>query len=558
MTASSTSPAAVDEDAVERPLWSAISDRASTLERLLVRLGQTIGIVCMGLSAVVTFGLDAPMGPALLVVCVSWTAAYTAVLAFWDVRGTEPIRRWVLPLFESLLPAVILMIMHHLQGADYALGSWVPPQLAAVFILSSILRLRTDLPLTIGVISGVSYAAVYALDLYPYIDPGSLLQSPGMQVVRTVSLMLMGVIGALAVRALRSNILDADRVVREKELFGKYRLGDDIASGGMGRVVLATYAPEGGFERKVAIKVVHPHLAQDPHFVERFRLEAELCSRLHHPGIVAALDFGRTNDTWFFVMEYVDGRPLADILKDFRLARRFIEPRLVVALGLQVADALDHAHAHAADVDGNLLRVLHRDLTPSNILLDRSGQFKISDFGVARAMGGTGSLHTQHLVGKPSYVCPEALRNEPIDERADLWSLAVLLFEALSNRRLFKRKAEAATLLAVLEDQAPPLDVVRPGLGAAWQLFFDRALAKDPTLRFRTAADFARGLHELQAVEGRATPGELSALLAFGEEELPLDDTAEGSEGQSASIAPPRATSPSSAPVDAAGPLGKG
>jgi serine/threonine-protein kinase len=515
----------VDDEGLSRPLWTALSDRANALERLLVRLGQVAGVLCIVIASIVTFAQQAPMGPPLLLLCVLWTLLYTATLTWWDVPAASGVRRYLLPAFETLLPAFVLVVMHERQGTAYALGSWVPPQLAAVFIFGSILRLRTDVPLVMGVVAGASYGLAYGLFLYPELDSTELLHSPSMQAVRSLSLALTGVAASLGVRALRSTILSADRDVRSRELFGKYRLEDDIASGGMGRVVLATYAPEGGFERKVAIKLVHPHLAKDPMFVERFRTEAELSSRLHHPGIVAALDFGKANDTWFFAMEYVDGRPLADILKDHRMGRRLIEPRLVLAMGLQLADALDHAHAHAAGPDGRLLRVLHRDLTPSNILLDRSGQFKISDFGVARAIGGGDSLHTDHLVGKPSYVCPEALRNFPIDERADLWSLGVVLYEAMANKRLFKRQAESATLLAVLEDPVPPLDEVRPGLGAAWQLFFDQALARDPEHRFRTASDLARALRELQAVEGRATPEEVAELLTFGEEELPLDDT---------------------------------
>jgi serine/threonine-protein kinase len=292
----------------------------------------------------------------------------------------------------------------------------------------------------------------------------------------------------------------------------------------MGKVVEALYCPEGGFRRRVAVKVIHPHLAGDRRFVDRFRHEAELCSRLHHPGIVAALDFGRSGDTWFFVMEFVDGLPLSELLSEHRQARLPLEPRVVVAMGVQLADALDHAHTHAYDADGRSLRVLHRDLSPSNVLVDHSGQLKISDFGVARALRAGDSLHTKNLVGKPSYVAPEALKNEPIDERADLWSLAVILWEALCNQRLFKRSNEAATMLAVLEDPPPVLDEARPGLGAAWQLFFDTALHRDPQRRYPSAAAFREALCELQRVTGTASMEDIAALVVEGGE-LPLDPT---------------------------------
>jgi serine/threonine-protein kinase len=187
--------------------------------------------------------------------------------------------------------------------------------------------------------------------------------------------------------------------------------------------------------------------------------------------------------------------------------------------------ALDHAHAHAADSQGRLLRVLHRDISPSNVLLDRSGQFKLSDFGVARALAQGDPVRTRHLVGKPSYVAPEVLQDRAVDERADLWSLGVVLYEALTNHRPFKRSSDAATLLAVIEADLPPLALKRPGLSPAWQVFFDRCVAKDPDARFASAEDVHSALLALQAIEGRASASEIAALLGFGDEELPLEHT---------------------------------
>jgi len=508
-------------------LWQTLTANTLDLELMMARAGQAAGVVCILLALFMAFGAGARMGPALVGVSLFVTFGYTLVHSLLSRGAGRERLAWLMPTMEAVFPSLIMGLMAVTQGPAYALGSWVPPQLFAFFLVASILRLRTDVPLAMGAAASLSYAAVYFVVILPVVDDDLLLHKPSVQLVRVLALFLMSGVVSLGVRALRTNIGAAGRTMRSQELFGKYRIGEPIASGGMGRVVEALYCPEGGFQRRVAIKLIHPHLASDPAFVDRFRVEAELSSRLHHPGIVAALDFGRSDETWFFVMEFVDGIPLSKLLKDNRLAGLWLEPRLVVTMGLQLCDALDHAHAQARDQHGGLLRVLHRDLSPSNILVDRSGQLKISDFGVARALGSDDSLHTKNLVGKPSYVAPEALKNEPVDERSDLWSLAVVLWEALTNDRLFKRTNEAATLLAVLEDPLPRLDEVRPALGPDWQQFFDTALQREPTARFPSAAAMRDALTGLQRITGTATLEDVAATIDEGELLELDDDTAE-------------------------------
>lgn len=494
------------------------------LQLFLARAGQLCALMCIGLSAYMTLVAGAAMGPPLMGLSAGLLLVYTSaqqLLAQGQFRRELGV---LLPAIETLLPSGVLLAMAFTQGPAYALGSWAPPQLFALFLLGSILRLRTDVPLVMGAVASVSFLAVTHLWVLPLVADDQLLHQPKVQYVRTFTLLALGAVVSFGVHALRRTIGEAGRTVRSHELFGKYRLGPSIASGGMGQVVEALYCPEGGFERRVAIKLIHPHLASDGRFVQRFREEAALSSRLHHPGIVAALDFGRSDDTWFFVMEFVDGIPLSQLLKEHRQARLPLDPAVVVTMGLQLADALHHAHACITDTDGQLLRVLHRDLSPSNILVDRGGQLKISDFGVARALRAGDSLHTKNLVGKPSYVAPEALRNEPVDERGDLWSLAVVLWEAVANQRLFKRSNEAATLLAVIEESPPPLAEVRPSLPHAWQLFFDRALASDPDRRFPSAEALRDALLDLQKVSGKASPDEVAQLIAV-DQELSIEGT---------------------------------
>ena len=333
------------------------------------------------------------------------------------------------------------------------------------------------------------------------------------------TLFLMGLAGSAAVVVFREMIDRAAGSVRSRDLFGKYVLGDVIASGGMGTVFEATYCPEGGFQRRVAIKRIHPHLAENQDFVARFRHEAELCARLAHPNIVAALDFGRVDDSYFFAMEFIDGLMLKDVLAHRRLTDRQLNPAVVAWIGRQILEGLGYAHAAARDSDGQLLHVVHRDLSPHNVLLDRSGVVKISDFGVARALRGAHDLHTGNLAGKPAYMAPEQLRKAAIDERSDLFSLAVVLWEALTNQRLFFRDSEAATMLAVLEQPAPAPSTVRQGLNSGWDEFFHRALAKTSDERFQTATGMANELVRLQDRVGSAGPEDVAWLVAESHED---------------------------------------
>jgi serine/threonine protein kinase len=350
-------------------------------------------------------------------------------------------------------------------------------------------------------------------------DDGQLLHQPAVQLVRAGSLVITGCAASLAVFGLQRIIDRANAGLRSSELFGKYRLVREIASGGMGVVHEALYCPEGGFERKVAVKVIHPHLARDEAFVARFREEAALSARLVHPNLVAALDFGTWGDTCFFAMEYVEGPTLHEILDRQRFLNVPLDAGLVALIGAEVAEGLHFAHRVARDAQGRPLRVIHRDLSPVNVLIDRSGIVKILDFGVARALRDDQDARTQNLVGKPSYVAPEQLSDQVVDERSDLWSLAVVLWELLCNQRLFKRQEDAATLMAVASAEIPLPSSLRPDVQAMWDAFFVRALCRDPALRFPTALHVRDALRQIAEDHGGPDLSRLAELAWSDDDE---------------------------------------
>jgi serine/threonine protein kinase len=497
------------------------------------RLGQGVGLLGV-VGAGLVAGLVAPeAGAALLGVSVLLGAFYTAMHLLLDNRVDLPALQWAAPTFEVVLPALAYWMLARTGGSAFAVDSWVVPQLFSIFVAASILRLIPWLPLGMGAAAALLYGFVWWTE-----GEGASWEQASMQLVRMGSLVGVGLTASLGVQSLRRVLDQASASSRDRELFGKYRLGREIASGGMGRVVEAAYCAEGGFERRVAMKVLHPHLASQPGYVERFRTEAEIAARLAHPNIVTALDFGRAGETWFLVMEYVDGRTLQDILAEHRRRDRPLHPRVVAWLGQELAQGLDYAHHGAHDEHGKPLGVVHRDLSPSNVLLDRAGGVRITDFGVARMLRGE-ALHTGTLMGKPAYVAPETIQNQKTDERSDLWSVGVILWEALANQRLFARENEGAAMLAVVDSLIPSISSVREGLAPAWAELFDKLLCRDPGGRFVSAAELHVALGRIALAEGPVLPEDLRELLTpeEGLEELDLDDDPADSEAQPSTTA---------------------
>lgn len=286
----------------------------------------------------------------------------------------------------------------------------------------------------------------------------------------------------------------------------------------LGTVYEALYCPEGGFERKVAIKRVHPHLAKDGVTVQSFREEAELGARLAHPNIVAVLDFGLTEDTYFFAMEHVDGMDLSRLRKACKAAGVVIPTPIVAFIAREIAEGIAFAHETAQGADGRVLRVIHRDLNPSNVLLSRNGQVKISDFGIAKALRDSGAYETGTLVGKVPYFAPEQARGEAVDERVDLYALGLVVWELLCRRPVWSRETDAETLLAIMHATPPLPSSVRPELaGGPWDELCRKALEAEPMRRFQSAREMSAALEKILEAEGLPKSDELAKLVRDAE-----------------------------------------
>jgi serine/threonine-protein kinase len=273
------------------------------------------------------------------------------------------------------------------------------------------------------------------------------------------------------------------------------------------------YCPEGGFERRVAIKLLHPHLAREAAFVAGFRAEAELGSRLAHPNIVTILDFGQQGDAYFLAMEYVDGPSLQRLLQGAREANIEIPIAVAAYVVRELLTGLEYAHDGVRAADGHPLRVLHRDMCPANVLLSRFGEVKIADFGIARVLGDAESTHTRNVAGHAAYMAPEQAVAERIDVRADLFSVGVVLWEMLALQRLFARSNPVATLHALVAGPVPLVTDVRAELDPAWNGFVARSLEREASGRWAAAAEMAAALDGLPGARSDRPMEELAALI---------------------------------------------
>ncbi len=300
----------------------------------------------------------------------------------------------------------------------------------------------------------------------------------------------------------------------------QYRVVRRIGSGGMAELYLARLEGRGGFVKPVALKLMHTHLLDDPAFVEMFLREARIAARLSHPNIVQVLDVGGGQADNYLALEYVHGLDFRQVLVGAR--EDPLPLGCVIRIVLDVGAALHYAHG-LRDVDGRPLSIVHRDVSPGNILVAYDGAIKLTDFGVARVAEHTQATVTTSLKGKLGYMSPEQCAQEPIDHRSDVFSLGVVLYEATTMRRPFAGEG-IAVLNAVIDGNYPPPETVSPGYPAQLSSIVARALAAEASQRYGSAAELAADLEAFATAAGLDTrPAALAAELArrFGSPGLP-------------------------------------
>jgi serine/threonine protein kinase len=274
------------------------------------------------------------------------------------------------------------------------------------------------------------------------------------------------------------------------ELIGKYVIANKIGEGGMAEIYLATHVGPGGFVRKVALKRVREFIARDPDFVAMFASEARIVASLIHPNIVQVTDFDRTGETWYLAMEFVSGKDLFEIVKRGRQLSRRMPPAIAVFIAGEVAKGLGYAHRARGPSTPN--GVIHRDVSPQNVLVSEDGCVKLTDFGIAKV--GVGTTQVGTIKGKLAYMSPEQSWGSDLDVRSDVFALGIILWELLVGERLFWSKRDTDTLLAVRERPIPAPSTVNPAVPPSLDALVLKALQRDRSARFADGAEMAAAL----------------------------------------------------------------
>ena len=279
------------------------------------------------------------------------------------------------------------------------------------------------------------------------------------------------------------------------EKFGKYILLERLAAGGMAEVYLSKSTGAVGVNKFVAIKRILPQFSDHQEFIEMFKEEAKIAVNLNHGNVVSIYDFGIEKSQFYLVMEYVEGRNLRQILNELKKLNTQFTVEQIIYLMKEVAAGLDHAHRCIDGTTGKPLNIVHRDMSPQNIMVSFEGEVKIIDFGIAKAETQLEATKAGTLKGKYGYMSPEQADGQTIDPRTDIFSIGIVLWELLANDRLFTSNSEAAILRKIRECQIPSIRKINPSVPPELERIVHKALAKDRSLRYQTAAALHRDLN---------------------------------------------------------------
>jgi serine/threonine-protein kinase len=291
-------------------------------------------------------------------------------------------------------------------------------------------------------------------------------------------------------------------VATSREEADRYELVSELATGGMATVYLGRLRGPHGFARTVAVKVMHPQYAKDPSFHEMFLDEARLTARIRHPNVVPTLDIVSERGELLIVMEYVEGESLSSLLRACRASDKRIPAPIVAAILHDVLSGLHAAHETKGD-DGESLGIIHRDVSPQNVLVGTDGLTRVLDFGVAKARGRVHNTNDGEIKGKVPYMPPEQLYGEDIDRTVDVYAAGVVAWEALTAQRLFDGPNEAVIMRGITDEPVPTPGSIVEGLSPAFDALVMRAISRDKNERFATAQEMATALEECGPIATR-------------------------------------------------------
>jgi serine/threonine-protein kinase len=307
----------------------------------------------------------------------------------------------------------------------------------------------------------------------------------------------------------------------------RYRVIKRLAAGGMAEVFVAESAGIEGFKKRVAIKRILPQLSRKDQFISMFLDEARLSAQLSHSNVVSVFDIGVGDGTYFIVMEYVEGADLKQVMDHWREQERPIPVEQAVFVAAKICQGLAYAH-ELTNAEGRALQIIHRDVTPANVLITKYGEIKIVDFGLAKASSQLAASEQGVIKGKFGYLAPETVLEQPVDHRVDVFAVGIILWEMLAGRRLFLGKTDFETVRQVMQTVIPPIRQINPDVPEELEPILLRGLARNQNERYYTAREFGRDLTAFLYWWGRSVSeyevGEL-VRAAMGLETAQLDNT---------------------------------
>ncbi|MFO0757070.1 MAG: serine/threonine-protein kinase [Byssovorax sp.] len=301
-----------------------------------------------------------------------------------------------------------------------------------------------------------------------------------------------------------------------------------LASGGMAEVFVAESAGIEGFRKQVAIKRVLPQLSKKEQFIAMFLDEARLSAHLSHSNVVSVFDIGVGDGTYFIVMEYVDGADLKAVIEHRKKIGRTLPVEAAVFIAAKMCQGL--AYAHELANDGKHLQIVHRDITPANVLITKYGEVKIVDFGLAKASSQLAESDAGVIKGKFGYLAPETVLEQGVDQRVDIFAVGIILWEMLAGKRLFMGETDFATVRLVRDAVIPSLSGINAAVPPELEKLLGKVLAKDPAARYLTARDLGRDLTRFLFRYGHPVNEDDIALLVRDAIGAPIAATVDGTQ----------------------------
>ncbi|WNG25788.1 protein kinase [Cystobacter fuscus] len=313
-----------------------------------------------------------------------------------------------------------------------------------------------------------------------------------------------------------------ERALDATQQVGKYQLVRKLAAGGMAEVFLAKAAGPMGFEKTLVLKRILPQLAQEPAFIQMFLSEAKLAARLTHPHIAQIFDFGEADGAYFLAMEYIDGPSLRTLIKRAVTQGLALPPAVCARLIADACEGLAFAHDFADPDTGEPLGLIHRDISPDNILLSRQGAVKVVDFGIAKAAGQGHKTESGVIKGKLAYMPSEQIRARELDRRVDVYALGVVLYELLTGQRPFASDTDAGLMQAILYEQPIPAARLRPELPQPLRRILGKALAREREQRYPDCHALQADLESFIVSAGKPVTTQQVAQLIRATSDTPM------------------------------------